>query len=140
MATLQLNRRGFFGRLAAVVGGLAVVPALTQTAHARSWRRGWGWGSHRRFWGFPGLGRGFYGGYGPGFYGGYGPGFYGGGPLFYNRGYYGAPFVTPYYSTPYYSPYGAPYYGGGYYGPPGIYLRLNGPSKASSAALKMLET
>lgn len=138
MTDKSFNRRGFFGRVAAVVGGLVAIPALAQPAQARSWRRGWGWGwgSHRRFWGYPGY-YGGYGGFGPRFYGGFGPRFYGGGgPFFYSRGYYSAPYAAPYYAP---APY-APYYGGGYYPPPGIYLRLNGPAKASSAALKMLET
>ncbi|MBX6311491.1 MAG: hypothetical protein IRY99_00995 [Isosphaeraceae bacterium] len=114
MTTTRETRRGFLGRVAAVLGGLAAVPALARPAQAgrTTWRR-WGWGPYyrrwtrttfrfRRFYGGP-YG-GYYGPrfYGPGFYG-YGPGFYGPGyvpfggfqlriyrgPGFYGPGYYG---------------------------------------------------
>src|SRR4051794_12427191 len=96
MDTNQVNRRGFLGRLAAIVGGLAVVPTLAQPAMAgRSrWRRygGWGyggprWTTHRRR--FYGYGPGYYGGYGGWGGYGYGPGYNGFGPGFYGRGYNG---------------------------------------------------
>jgi len=123
MEDTNITRRGFWGRFAAVVGGLAVVPVLTQPAQARS-RRRWGWGpgwgrsrSRFRYWGRPYS-------YGPGYYA---PGPYIG-PRYYYRGYNAAPYYAP---SPYYQPPPIP---GGYVVP------MNGPAKASFDALRLLET
>ena len=99
----KVNRRGFLKRVAAVVVGLALVPAFAAPAqarwpHHRGWGgggyRGYGWGMRRPFYGgFPGYG---YGGYAPGFY--YSRGYYGGG-LPYGGGFYSP--VVP--ATPYYN-------------------------------------
>lgn len=107
MTSETATRRGFLGRLAAAIGGLAMVPVVADTAQARSRRRGWGYGgwgygrrgsSHRRFYG-PGYG---YGGYAPRYYapprvitpygggwGGWGGGYYAPAPRIYvTPGYY----------------------------------------------------
>jgi len=153
MDNQSTSRRGFLGRLGALVGGLAAVPFLGSTAQAgRSRFRGFyggyrrsgfrGYGGYRRS-GFRGYGyrrsgfRGF-GGYPGGFYGGgYPGGFYGGG---YPGGFYGGPA----YGIPgggYYNRgYGPGFYGGPGYGGPGIFLRLEGPPRRSvSQALSLLE-
>lgn len=122
------SRRGFLGRLAAICGGLAVVPMLSRRAHARSHRRGgWGWGrwsSGRRFWGGYGYPGGFYS---RGYYGIPSSGYYGipyGG---YYRGYYSAPVY------PYYGGWGG--YGGYNYYPP--MLKRDAPKAID--AFKLLE-
>lgn len=111
MDTGPLNRRGFISRLAAAVGGLAVVPLLAQPARAgrSTWRRRFGYGygyggwggyyapryrisTHRRF-------------YGPRFYGAPYPPVYGG-PRFYGPA-YGPPVPPPVYG-PAYGPYYPP--------------------------------
>jgi hypothetical protein len=97
MEHVKADRRGFLKRLATVVGGLALIPAIARPAHAgRSHWRGWGYGGgfNRGF-----NNRGFYGGGYPA-YGGYSRGYYGGG-IPYGGGYYGG------------YPYGGGYYGGG---------------------------
>jgi hypothetical protein len=121
------NRRGFLGRLAAMVGGLGLLSALPRPALAgRSTRRRYGYGGY----GYGGYGVP-YGGYGriPSRrrgYGGYGYGYPGG---------YGGPYVQPYFvpaPPPFYGPYGPPR---------GIYLRLNGPARPRvTDALSLLET
>ncbi|HEX8200864.1 MAG TPA: hypothetical protein VF590_10270 [Isosphaeraceae bacterium] len=134
------HRRGFLGKLAAALGGLALIPGLARPALAGR--------SSRRRYGFGGYGYGYGYGYGPGFapygrpyrrssyrrgFGGYGYGYPGPGAY----GGYGGPYVQPY-AVPVLPP---PIYGPGFYGPPrGIYLRLNGPARPRVAdALSLLE-
>jgi hypothetical protein len=107
------NRRGFLGRVAAAVCGLAALSGTAQPTEAGwsrrrwgyGWRRGSGW---RRGWGYggSGYGRGFgYGAYRPYYGGGWG---YGGGyrPYYggWGGGYGGYVRPMPYYGGPAYYP------------------------------------
>jgi len=137
MGDRTVNRRGFLGRLAAVFGGLAAIPALASPAWARS----------RVRLGFPGYGYGYGYGFSRGsslrrFYGGSNRRYYGGGygyPPYYGGGGYGGGYYRPY--TPqYYAPAPVPYYGPSYGPPGGLYFRLNGPAKRPiTDALALLE-
>lgn len=101
MENNRTDRRGFLGKLVAVVGGLAAVPMLSRPALAgRSHWRGWGgYGYGMRRSGIrPG-----YGGYGG--IGGYGNGFY-------NRGFNVSPYGGGIYSPGFGGYGGYPGYGG----------------------------
>jgi len=127
MEDRTVNRRGFLGRLAAVFGGLAAIPALASPAFARS----------RVRFGFPGYG------FGRGFRSSHYRRFYGGGygypPAYGGYGGYYRPY-QPYYAPAPYVPAPAPYYSPYYGQPGGIYFRLNGPAKRPiTDALALLE-
>jgi hypothetical protein len=87
----RVDRRGFLRRLAAVAGGLALVPALTPTAEAGLFRRRWG----RRYRGYGAPVNGGYAYEGPGY--AYQPRV--AGRRFFNRGYYNRAYVQPNYSA-----------------------------------------
>jgi hypothetical protein len=122
MQATAMDRRGFLGRLGAVVGGLALIGAGAQPAEARS-RRRWGWGGQA--WG--GSRRRYGGGAYPGYNYGYQPQYYGA-PMYYNRGFGGVRYRRQFYGAPRTYP-GAP-----------VYVPMSGRTTSRTDVLRLLET